>query len=480
MLTLVPLVFGGLAIFMVVREATREPIEVTEISVPSALADTGLTSTVAAHRLLDAINATSRAVRSDQTHRPSAELEGSEPDLNIPAAGLSLHGLAALLRNLMGWPQRRLSGEITTVGDQLRLRLRLAGHGVIADVQAPASEGADALLLRAAPEVFRIVSPQLYAWHVAQSEAEEEEIRNRLIVLRRRTDDDDADATIDYLIARSLVRSGLVGEALELLEPLVAAQPNRAAGHFGMAMALRAQGDLDGALAAQRRGISLDPTAAWAHLAAAVLLRELGRFDEALAATREAQRLDDDDRDGLTEEAHVLRSMGRLRDSASTARRALAIDPEFGPAHAAVGHTLLNQRDTPAALTAFETALRFAPRLADGHAGRGATLAAMGRNPDALEALARAAELDATDYRPVFARAELLARSEQWAEALTAYDEALLRAPVLARLHVGRGVALARLGRRVEAIEAVHRAISLGLDDPATRQLLREMEASPG
>lgn len=472
--------FLSIAVAVVVREVERKALEVSEISVPASLAETGLTPSVAAHRLVDAMQATARAVRAETSHRPTAELEGSTPDLHLPASGLSVRGIAALISNLMGWPQHRLSGEIIISGEQMRLRLRLGQHGVIADIKAPASEGADALLLRAAPEIFRIYAPRLYAWHIAQSEAEEEDIRNRLIVLRRRTNDDDAVSTIDYLIARSLIRSGLVEDALELLRPIVAEQPQRAAGHFGQAMALLAHGDLEGAVAAQRRGIALDPMAAWAHISIAVMLRELGRFDEAMAAAREAQRLDEDDRDGLTEESHVLRRMGRLHEAATMARRALAIDPEFAPAHAALGHTRLDQNDARAALAAFETALRLSPRLADGHAGQGITLAAMGRHADALEALSRAAVLDGMDYRALHAKAGLLALNDQWAEALDVYDAAIRRAPRVARLHEGRGVTLAQLGRRMEAVQALQTAVALGLEDPAAHQLLREMETTPG
>ncbi|UPY37095.1 tetratricopeptide repeat protein [Sediminicoccus sp. KRV36] len=473
-----PLIFAGLAIFMVMREAAREPIEVSEISVPSSLSDTGLTGAVAAHRLLDAINATAHAVRTETMHRPSAELEGSEPDLNIPAAGLSLRGLAALVRNLLGWPQRKLSGEIIVTGDRMRFRMRMAGHGVIADVEGPVGDGADALLLRAAPEVWRAVAPRLYAWYIAESDAEEQDIRDRLILLRRRTEDPEADATIDFLIARSLVRSGRADDALDILNPMVEQQPGRAAGHYGRALALRALGDREGALLAQRQGLALDPASAWAHLSSAVLLRELGRFEEALAAAREAQRLDDDDPDGLTEEAHILRFMGRLAEAAAVARRAVALDPSYAPAHAAVGHALLRQREDVAALAAFDTALRLAPHLADGHTGRGQALAAMGREPDAMEALARAIALDATDHRPHHVRAELLGRLGQWSAALEAYDEALVLTAGVPELHLGRGVALSELGRRAEAIAALRQAFALGLNDAAGRRLLTELEAA--
>ncbi len=476
MLGTLPLLFAALAVVMVLREAARQPIEIAELSVPSSLSDTGLSGSVAARRLLDAINATAHAVRTETLHRPSAELEGSEPDLNIPAAGLSLRGLAALVRSLLGWPERKLSGEIIVTGERMRLRLRLAGHGVIADLDGPATEGADALLLRAAPEVWRVVAPRLYAWHIAESDAEEEEIRDRLLLLRRRVDDPDADATINFLFARSLVRSGHAARALELLDLMQEQGPPRASAHYGRALALRALGDREGALEAQRRGLALDPRSAWAHLVSANLLRELGRFEEALAAAREAQRLDDDDRDGLIEEAHILRFMGRLAEAAAVARRAVALDPTYAPAHAGMGHTLLRQNEDVAALAAFETALRLAPHLADGHTGRGQALAALGRTPDALEALARAIALDATDHRPHHVKGSVLVRLGQWAEALEAYDTAIALTTGVPELYLGRGVALAQLGRRDEAVAALRQAIGLGLNDPAGQRLLTELQ----
>ena len=375
----VPTVVGLTMLGLVVREAMNDPIEVSPLSVPTAFAVQGLTPEVMAARLLDAIDKVATQTLTETLHRPSAELQNSTPDLNLPIVGLSLHSLASLTRKLLGWPERRLSGEVTRAGDMLHLRVRLSGHGAIADVAAPASDGPDHLLALAAPQVWRVVAPRLYAWHVAQLDAEEQEIRDRLLAMRRRARDPETIATLTYLIARSLVRDGQPEQGLAMMDALVAERPRYAAAHYGRAQALQSLHRPEEALAAQQRGLSLDPDSPWAHLASAALLRQLGRLDAALAAARRAQELDDDDRPGLVEESMVLRDMSRPADAAERARLALSIDPRHAPALAALGEALLRLGENEAALAVFDQALSEMPQLAAAQAGRAAALRALGR-----------------------------------------------------------------------------------------------------
>ncbi len=375
----IPSLIGLTMLALVARQALNDPIEFTPIAVPASFASQGLTPEVMAARLLDAIDATATETLSETLHRPSTELENSTPDLNLPVVGLSLHSLASLTRKLLGWPERRLSGEIIQAGQDLQLRLRLSGHGVVADVSAPASEGPDRLLALAAPQVWRVVSPRLYAWHIAQLGIEEEEVRDRLTALRRRARDPETVATLTYLIARSLVRGGRADEGLAMMDQLVAERPTYAAAHYGRAQALHALGQPEEALAAQQRGLSLDPDSPWAHIVSSALLRQLGRYDAALAAARRAQELDEDERPGLIEESHVLREMARPSDAADRARRVLALDPRHAPALSALGEALLRLNENEAALAVFEQALREMPHLAVAQLGRAKALRALGR-----------------------------------------------------------------------------------------------------
>ncbi len=385
----VPTVIALVMLGLVLREALNDPIEVTPLSVPASFSAQGLTPEVMAARLLDAIDGTALQTLAETLHRPAAELENSTPDLNLPIVGLSLHALASLTRKLLGWHERRLTGEVTETGGMLHLRLRLSGQGAIADVSVPVRDGADRLLSLAAPQVWRVVSPRLYAWHIALLEADESETRERLMTLRRRARDPEVQATLTYLIARSLIRGGQAEEGLAMMDTLVAERPGYSAGHYGRAQALLALQRPEEALAAHQTGLALDPESAWAHLVAAALLRQAGQYDAALTAARRAQELDDDDRPGLIEESHVLRAMSRHADAAAHARRALTLDPNHAPALVALGEALLRLEEAEAALAVFDQALREVPNLGVAQHGRDAALAALGRASAAPAATAQ-------------------------------------------------------------------------------------------
>jgi hypothetical protein len=210
-------------IILVIREIHQDTIEVAPIQVPTNLADTGLTPAVVALRLLDQIAAAERVVTSERVVRPNVELVGQKPDFNVPIAGISLRTLADIARNLIGIAPRRVSGEIILNDDKLKLRLRLAGHGQIADIGGFALNQVDELLAAGAPEVWRFVFPKLYAWHLAQTLGVETEVRERLTrMLLLDGLDADAERTVRALIGRSFLRSGRGQEAYAIFAALVA------------------------------------------------------------------------------------------------------------------------------------------------------------------------------------------------------------------------------------------------------------------
>jgi len=323
-----PVIILLVMIILVIREIHQDTIEVAPIQVPASLAETGLTPEVVALRLLDQIAAAERVVTSERVVRPHVELVGQKPDFNVPIAGISLRSLADIARNLLGIAPRRVSGEIILNENKLKLRLRLAGQGQIADIGGFAPNQVDELLAAGAPEVWRFVFPKLYAWHLAQSLGVETEVRERLTrMLLLDGLDADEESTVRALIGRSFLRSGRGEEAYALFSALIAKKPQDGGFIYGRGRAQFLMGRLDEAMQDYARARQLDPAAFWIHTGVAQVIRARGDYAKALEEIDKGLTLRSDDPTAMTEKSEILLRLGRSQEAMNLVRQALVFDP---------------------------------------------------------------------------------------------------------------------------------------------------------
>jgi hypothetical protein len=334
-----PVIILLVMIILVIREIHQDTIEVAPIQVPASLAETGLTPEVVALRLLDQIAAAERVVTSERVVRPHVELVGQKPDFNVPIAGISLRSLADIARNLLGIAPRRVSGEIILNENKLKLRLRLAGQGQIADIGGFAPNQVDELLAAGAPEVWRFVFPKLYAWHLAQSLGVETEVRERLTrMLLLDGLDADAESTVRALIGRSFLRSGRGEEAYALFSALIAKKPQDGGFIYGRGRAQFLMGRLDEAMQDYARARQLDPAAFWIHTGVAQVIRARGDYAKALEEIDKGLTLRSDDPTAMTEKGEIMLRLGRNQEALKLVQDALVYD-RFSPA----AHLLLGR-----------------------------------------------------------------------------------------------------------------------------------------
>jgi tetratricopeptide (TPR) repeat protein len=388
---LVPVIILAALSIMIIREIHQDTIEVAPIQVPARLAETGLTAEVVALRLLDQIAAAERVVTSERVVRPNVELVGQKPDFNVPIAGISLRSLADIARNLLGIAPRRVSGEIIQDGDKLKLRLRLAGHGQIADIGGFAFNQVDELLAAGAPEVWRFVFPKLYAWHLAQTLGVETEVRERLTrMLLLDGLDADAERTVRALIGRSFLRSGRGQEAQAIFSALVAHNADDGAFIYGRGRAHFLLGDLDAAMADYARARQLDPGAFWIHTGVAQVMRARGDYAKAMEEIEKGLAARPDDPTAMTEKAEIMLRLGRNQEALKLVQDALVYD-RFSPgAHLLLGRLRLAQYDGKGALDAMAEATARAPTSVDAHLGRAEAFLFAGRPAEAEASLNRA------------------------------------------------------------------------------------------
>ncbi len=362
----VPLLLAAAFVLLLLREMRREDIEIAPIQVPVRLAEAGLSPDVVALRLLDQVLLVQNTVTAEQLGQQRLELAGDQPDFNVPIAGLSLRALATLLRSVFGTPSRRITGEIILEKEQLKLRLRLAGHGLIADIDGVPADAVDRLLNAAAPEIWRMIQPRLYAWHVAQTEPNQAIVRDKLRVLLRSAAGDTAtENTVRGLMGRSYLREGRARDAFEVAEVIIQTNPDVGAAWYLRGTAQFRLGRVEAALEDYRRAQQLDPRAIWVHVALAEVFTQAGNLDEALREIRKA--LADQPRDpwALLHEGNVLLGMNRAREAMLATRRGLDQDPNSADLRHLLGRVWLKLGNQAEAANAFQQAIRLAPAMAE-------------------------------------------------------------------------------------------------------------------
>ena len=361
-----PLLLAIAFLLLLLREMRREDIEIAPIQVPVRLAEAGLSPDVVALRLLDQVVLVQNTVTAERLGQQRLELAGDQPDFNVPIAGLSLRALAKLLRSVLGKPSQRITGEIVLEKGELKLRLRLAGQGLVADIDGVPADAVDELLARAAPEIWRVIQPRLYAWHVAQHEPDQAIVRDKLRALLRSAGGDVAtETTARGLMGRSYLREGRARDAFDVAEMMINANPEQGAAWYLRGVAQFRLGRVEAALEDYRRAQQLDPRAVWVHVALAEVYTQAGRLDEALSEIRQTLLIQPRDPWALFHEGNVLLAMNRTREAMLATRRGLDQDPNSADLRHLLGRVWLKLGNQAEAANAFQQAMRLAPAMAE-------------------------------------------------------------------------------------------------------------------
>ncbi len=159
------------------------------------------------------------------------------------------------------------------------------------------------------------------------------------------------------------------GRAVDFYRKAIALDPNYAAAHAGLAVALRYVADTSGdaalfpqALAAAEKAVALAPEQADGYVARGYF-RGTVSFDWAGAQADLAKGLDLDagDSTGRRRYAQLLGTLGRLPEAVAEARRAVELDPLSEPSWQTLARLLTASRDFAAAHEASRRALEINP-----------------------------------------------------------------------------------------------------------------------
>jgi tetratricopeptide (TPR) repeat protein len=196
-----------------------------------------------------------------------------------------------------------------------------------------------------------------------------------------------------------------LAQARVYFEAAIAANPQSAATHAGLAAAMLAQhaAGQGAAFAASAKAAALAATAldpelpvAWSLLGSATLLAERD-FASADAALRKALELDPVLSSAHRARAFALASVGRFVEAEREARRASALDPLSVAARIDVIQILLAARRIGHALVETKKAIELSPQSAEAWSAAGWCHALFGAHRDATAALLESIRLLGTD-----------------------------------------------------------------------------------
>lgn len=286
----------------------------------------------------------------------------------------------------------------------------------------------------------------------------------------------DADADLLYLRGRhqqqQITEQGM-RSAIDLFSRAIAANPNHAPAHAGLANSYRALAIVGSspsreafplAKAAAQRALQLDDRLVEAHVALGwVLSFHDWQWTEAEASLKRAIELDPRSAEAHRAYAHVLSNLGRHDEAIFEAARARELDPRALLTRTLEAQFLFYAGRYDEAERRLRDTLEMEPDFWAAHLGLGRIQILRERLPEALEPLRRATTLSGEAVEPTTQLAYALARAGREADARALMreledraDRTYVPAYTFAMIENGlrnRDAALAHLERSVEARE---------------------------
>jgi tetratricopeptide (TPR) repeat protein len=204
-------------------------------------------------------------------------------------------------------------------------------------------------------------------------------------------------------LGNALRAAGDLAGAVAAHEEAVRLDPESAPAHNNLGVARQAAGDQTGAVAAYREAIQLDRNLAKAYYNLGNALSNSLGLPGVVPEYREAVRLDPTDPLAQYNLGLALHAAGDLSGAVAAYQEAAQLDPSYAPAHNNLGAAYLDQGKYPEALACARAAIRADPGYANAHALLGHLLQATGDLPGARVALVEAARLDPR-WKPMLAK----------------------------------------------------------------------------
>lgn len=235
---------------------------------------------------------------------------------------------------------------------------------------------------------------------------------------------------------------------------------------IAQAQALQRQGKLGDALAILQQLLATTPDNFELLHGIGILYAQSGQFEEALNHFMRAGAIQPRNAAVFFNQGKALQELQRLSDALNLYDKAIALNPEFAAAYNNRGNVLKDLRRDEEALASYTRAIALNPNDANAHNNRGAILIRLRRYDEALASLTKVLTLQPDHAGTYCNRGVLLGQLKRFEEALADYDRAIaLHADALYlegdRLHAQMNIGL--WDHFDERVQAVTNAIERGI-----------------
>lgn len=241
---------------------------------------------------------------------------------------------------------------------------------------------------------------------------------------------------------------------------ILEAEPDNAAVHNNLGMALQEQGDLDAAIESYRRALATEPSMVNALCNLGVALQERFEQAERAATLDKALRINPNYVASLEDTRNVERDRADdLLEAISCYRRAAAAEGGHPEIHNNLGVALQQSGDFEASAECYRAAIAIAPSFFEAHNNLGKVLQEWGEREEAIECYRKVIELVPDHAEAHCLLGGLLIDFGRFEEAEEEILQSIRLDPDSDQAYPELGVAFAGMGRFEEAEEVILYAV---------------------
>ena len=222
--------------------------------------------------------------------------------------------------------------------------------------------------------------------------------------------------------------------------------------------------ELEGAVGAYKKSISLNPNNADVYNNLGVALRDCGKFDEAVEAYRKSISLRPDYAEAYNNMGVALKDQNKLEEAIEAYNKSISLKPNYAEAYNNMGVALNKQGDLERAMDFYKKCISLQPVHAKGHFNMGNALRDQLKLDEAIEYYNKSILLKPNYYEAYKNMGNVLQDKCRFEDALEAYKKTLLFLPNDAGTYNNIGTTYQKMGKHEEAESNFRQAILIKPD----------------